>query len=101
MQVERAQAHFPHIKYPQNQYPHNQYAQVQYPQVQYPQPREGGIFGGRGQGVGFGCGIGQVICYNYGHPQHFSKDCTNPNMTCSYYKDFDHIVKECPLLIMR
>ena len=49
----------------------------------YNQQRGGFI--GRGRG-GFGRGRGQIICYNYGQPWHFTRDCQNPCLTCTFCK---------------
>ena len=52
----------------------------------------GGTFRGRKKGGGFGFIRGQLIFYNCGQPQFYSRDCANPMSMCSYCKVFDHII---------
>lgn len=50
--------------------------------------------------MGPGRGCGQLICYNYGGPGHYARDCTDlMRLSCSYYAQFDHEVVDCPTLI--
>ena len=47
-------------------------------------------------------GRGQLICYNYGGPGYYARDCTNPTrISCWYCTQFDHEVEDCPSLIVR
>ena len=74
---------------------------MQYPQQQYPPQRVGGNFRGRGQqqGGGFGRGRGQAICYNQGHPGHFSRDCQSIAKNGTYCNAFDHTIDQYLQLI--
>ena len=70
--------------------------------AQYDQGRVGrGVFIGRGWNLGFGRGRGQIICYHYGTPRHYARDCTNPTTTCKYSKSYDHTIEECPILLAK
>jgi hypothetical protein len=46
-------------------------------------------------------GQGQIICYNFAQPGHLARDCQNPCTTCSYYSSFDHVIKDCPVLLAK
>ena len=50
--------------------------------------------------MGLGRCRGQLICYNYGGPGHYARDCTNPTrVSCPYFDQFDHELLDCPMLI--
>ena len=50
--------------------------------------------------MGPGRGQGQLICYNYGGPEHYARDCTNPTrISCLYCSQFDHKMVDYPMLI--
>jgi hypothetical protein len=48
-----------------------------------------------------GQGQGQIVCYNYSHPGHLSRNCQNPCTTCSYCSSFDHVIKDCHVLLAK
>lgn len=58
-----------------------------------------GGYQGRGLGGGAGWGHGKIIFYNCDQPWHFASDCQNPTTECKYCKYFDHVIKECMVLM--
>jgi hypothetical protein len=74
--------------------------------VYFNYPRRGNLnphggFRGRGGGGGMGRGRGHIICYNCAHPGNLARDCQNPCITCNYCHSFEHVIKDCPILLTK
>jgi hypothetical protein len=44
---------------------------------------------------------GQIIFYNCAQLGHLARDCHNPCNTCNYYNSFDHVIEDCPVLLVK
>jgi hypothetical protein len=46
-----------------------------------------------------GRGRGHIIYYNCTQRGHLARDCQNPCTTCNYCNSFDHVIKDCSVLL--
>ena len=48
-----------------------------------------------------GQGRGKIIYYKCAQPGHLARDYQNPCTTCSYCNSFEHVIEDCPLLLVK
>jgi hypothetical protein len=48
-----------------------------------------------------GGGPGEISFYNCAHLGHLARDFQNPFTTCSYCNSFEHVIEDCPTLLVK